>query len=161
MTKENKVDILYKMAMGQSVSLTASERKELSKYDVRTTGKPYTTKGNIRQYISDADKGYKKSFYDWCVDNGKGDRRLKGGQKEAIRNDDKQETFVWAFMGWLFWGVAFYWILGGQAPAGVCAVLGAIASVVIFKMNRASSLETCFILPLLITCVFYLYIWKM
>ena len=32
MDKETKVNILYKIAMGQSVDFSASERKELSKY---------------------------------------------------------------------------------------------------------------------------------
>ena len=44
MNKSAKINILYKIASGEYITLSPAERKELSKYKVERVGKPLTTK---------------------------------------------------------------------------------------------------------------------
>lgn len=68
MRKTDKVNILYRIASGEYVQLSSDERRELGKYRVDNVGKPLNTKTNVSQYVTAVDNGYRKSFYDWCLD---------------------------------------------------------------------------------------------
>ncbi|MCI9023904.1 MAG: hypothetical protein HFG92_05585 [Dorea sp.] len=154
MNKTAKVDILYKKAMGQQVNISPEEKQELSKYKVSRTGKPYTTKENIKQYITAVDQGYSKAFYDWCIENRKGDSRTKAGKAEAIKSYSRSQNFGIMAIGWLFWGIAIYWTAGGRLSANVCAIAGAAASVMLYRMKREMVAFTCILLPLILTYFF-------
>ena len=154
MDKATKVNILYKIAMGQSVILSPKEKRELSKYKVNHVGKPLTTKGNISQYVSAVDRGYNKRFYDWCLDNNKGDRRTKGGSESSIKAFNSGQNIAVMFVGWLVWGLAIYWIFNGSISVGGCAIIGAIVSGVIFRRNREAAGFTCFLLPIILAVIF-------
>lgn len=154
MDKGTKVNILYKIAMGQPVSLSPAEKKELNKYKVNHVGKPLTTKANISQYITAVDRGYYKGFYDWCLDNNKGDRRTKGGSVESIKSFNRGQNAGVVFIGWLTWGLAIYWIFKGSLSVGGCAIAGAIVSVVIFRLKREAAGFTCILLPVILAVIF-------
>lgn len=154
MDKSSKINVLYKIAMGESVSLSTAEKIELSRYKVGYVGKPLTTKGNIGQYITDVDKGYRKSFYDWCLDNNMGDRRTKSGSSSAIKSFNREQNIGVMLVGWLVWGLAIYWILNERISAGGCAIIGALVSVVVFRLKREAAGFTCFLLPIILAVIF-------
>ena len=106
------------------------------------------------RYITAVDNGYHKSFYDWCLDNNKGDRRMKSGKEGSLKSFNKVQSVSVAVIGWLIWGIAVYWILGGRLSAGVCAIIGAAVSVFLFKLNRQGAAFTCIILPIVLAAIF-------
>ncbi|MBR1472089.1 MAG: hypothetical protein IJ600_10675 [Lachnospiraceae bacterium] len=154
MTKSRKVELLYNKARGQGMNATPQELKELARYMVGNGEGNYATKRNISAYVTAVDQGSHRSFYDWCIDNGRGDRRRKGGSAKEIREDEKTMSFAAIFMGWLAWGIAIYWILHGSVPAGECAVAGAVVSLVIYKLKREWAGITLFILPIVLAVIF-------
>ena len=153
MDKTTKINKLYKIAMGEPVQLSPAERSELSKYKVGQVGKPLTTKGNISQYVTAVDRGCHKTFYDWCLDNHKGDRRTKDGSAYAISKFNKGQYTSVALFGWLIWGMALYWIFDRSISAGGCAVAGAILTVILYKIKREISGFTCVLLPVIILAI--------
>lgn len=155
MTKTKKIELLYKKAKGLSIAASPEEIKELRKYKVEIgEGNFYTTKSNISNYITAVDKGTKISFYDWCMNNKKADRRRKGSSEKEMEWNNKQNNFATIFFGWFTWGVALYWMFQEVLSVGLCALLGAIISVFLFKRSRKNSFVTVFILPLLIASLF-------
>ena len=154
MDKGTKVNILYKISMGQSVNLSSIEKKELSKYKVSHVGKPLTTKRNISEYISAVDKGYYKSFFDWCMDNHKGDRRTKKGSAEYIKGYESGQNIGIMCFGWWTWGIAIYWLFQEAFSVGQCAIVGAIVSVIIYRLNREIAGFTCIFLPIILLSIF-------
>ena len=157
MNKETKINYLYKIAMGQDVNLSTKECEELSKYNVGYVGKPLTTKSNISQFVSAVDRGYRKGFYDWCLDNNKGDRRIKEGSVDSIKTFNREQTFCVILIGGVFWGLAIYWLLNGNASSEGCMIAGAIVSVIIYRLKREAAGFTCIILPLIISTILFSY----
>ena len=153
MRKTDKVNILYRIASGEYVQLSSDERRELGKYRVDNVGKPLNTKTNVSQYVTAVDNGYRKSFYDWCLYNNKGDRRMKAGKESSLKAFNQGQSFGVAATGWLVWGLALYWLFGGKLAVGACAIIGAIVSLALFKLNRQGSTFTCIILPIIIAVI--------
>lgn len=100
-----------------------------------------------------AHNGYRKSFYDWCLDNNKGDRRMKAGKESSLKAFNQGQSFGVAATGWLVWGLALYWLFGEKLAVGACAIIGAIVSLALFKLSRQGSTFTCIILPIIIAVI--------
>ena len=149
MTKARKVELLYCKAKGKDLKATPEEIKEISRYKVDYDEGSYATKANIGAYVTAIDKGSRRSFYDWCIDNGKGDRRRREGRAETIREDDKWEAVRCVFVGTIFWSVALYMLLGGSA-----IFLAAVISFILYKVRRDHVGITMIILPIVLACLF-------
>ena len=155
MKKARKVELLYKKAKGISINMSLEETMELRKYKVETKeGDFYTTKSNIKNYIEAVDNGTRLSFYDWCMNNNKADRRRKGASVEEMKHSSKELGLATMFFGWLTWGMAIYWIFQENLSVGVCAIFGAVISVILCKSSRRNAVLTVFVLPLLIAAIF-------
>lgn len=155
MTAARKVDLLYKKARGQSMDASPAELMELKKYKVgKNEGSFLATKANIRAYVNAVDNGNRRTFYDWCIDNGRADKRRKGSNAKDIKSYDKSNSIGAMLIGWLLWGLAIYWIFQGSIAAGQCAVIGAVVSAIIYKINRRNAIFTLFILPIVIAVIF-------
>jgi hypothetical protein len=155
MNKSRKVALLYQKAKGQHLDASPDELRELSNYKISAgEGDFYTTKSNISSYVTDVDNGYRLSFYDWCMNNHKADRRRRGSsEKEIAQYNSGQNTSV-ALWGWLVWGIAIYWMFHGEMTVGACAIMGAIVSVVIYNLARRWAGFTLIILPIILAIVF-------
>ena len=81
----------------------------------------------------------------------KGDRRRKSGSKEAIASRNSERSGGAVFIGWLFWGLALYWLNHGSLSVGVCAVAGAVISFVLSKCFRKYMGFTVILLPIILT----------
>ena len=154
MNKTRKVDILYKRAHGQYVDVTPEENRELRKYKIDAGDSDLATKANVRAYVNKVDSGYKLSFYDYCYNNLKGDRRRKGGKASEIKAFNSEQSIGTMLFGWLFWGLAIYWMLGGTQSAGSCAIIGAIVSVILLKCARKWAGFTLIFLPIILMIIF-------
>lgn len=151
MTKARKVEILYRIAKGQSSNASREELQEIRKYKVIAgENVNYVTRANITNYVSAVDNGYRLSFYDWCANNLQGDRRRKGGSASEICADNKNKSIATVLMGWLVWGIAIYWMLGGEVSVGACAIIGAVVAYILQKCFRRWAMFTLFILPIII-----------
>lgn len=148
MNKARKVDLLYKRAKGQYTDGSQAEWNELKQYKVGSEGDFYVTRANVSEYVTAVDNGYRKSFYDWCLDNNKADRRMKGSDEAQMAKLSGQQNKAVLFAGWLTWGIALYWIFGGVFPVGICAVAGALLSLALFKCARKQAVLTLIIIPL-------------
>ena len=152
MTKARKVELLYCNAKGQKIRATAEEMKELSRYKVDYDEGSYATKTNIGAYVTAVDKGSRRTFYDWCIDNGKGDRRRREGRAEAIQENDKWGGIGAVATGWLAWAACLYVMTGLNSSAGgSCLLLGAIVSFVLYKVRRDFTWFTLIVLPIVLT----------
>lgn len=145
-----KEQLLYQKAHGQGMDASPAEKMELRKYKVDAGDGNLATKANIRAYIKAVDSGYRLSFYDYCYNNRKGDRRRKGHSEKEMASSNLEHTIGVMLMGWLIWGVALYWAFGQRQSVGSCAVMGAIISAVLQRINRRWAGFTCFILPCII-----------
>lgn len=153
MTNTRKEQLLYQKAHGQGMNASPAEQRELRKYKVDTDDGNYATKANIRAYIKAVDGGYPLSFYDYCRNNRKGDRRRKGHSEEEMASSNREQTIAVMMMGWLVWGVALYWIFRGSQSVGSCAIMGAIISAVLQRVSRKWAGVTCFLLPCVIAAI--------
>lgn len=79
---------------------------------------------------------------------------MKSGKEGSLKSFNKVQSVSVAVIGWLIWGIAVYWILGGRLSAGVCAIIGAAVSVFLFKLNRQGAAFTCIILPIVLAAIF-------
>lgn len=154
MTKTRKVELLHKKAHGQEFNVTPDEKRELSRYKVDSDESYYATKKNISDYITAVDNGSREDFYDWCKNHNKADRRRKGGSEKEMEQTNKAQKKSVMLIGWLSWGIALYWIFNGAIPAGTCAIIGAIVSVVIYKFSRKNAAFTVWILPIILAVIF-------
>ena len=155
MDKTTKVNILYKIARGEFVNLSPAEKRELDKYRVSGAGTTFATKININAYVSAVDKqGYRKSLYNWCIENEKGDRRTKAGRAESLRSFKRNQGMASALLGCLLWGVALYWIFGGALSVGACAIMGSIVAFILNKANRETTGFSCLLLPCILAAIF-------
>lgn len=156
MTKTRKVELLYKKAKGQGSDATPEEQRELRKYRVDFNESSFcATKANITAYVTAIDSGAtSQTFYDWCMNNHKADRRRKGSGVEEMKEHNKEQNLSVMFIGWLVWGVALYWICNGLLSVSVCAVAGAIISVLLFRVSRKNAAITMLVLPALLATIF-------
>ena len=154
MNTNEKVGILYKKVRGENLSF--QEKSAVSKYNVsREDGAFLATKKNLRDYIKAVDSGAtRKNFYTWCIDNGRADARRKGGKASDIKEFRKEQGLGAFLMGFLVWGIAVYWILGGRASVGASAIVGGIISFVLYKINRKITFFTCLVLPIMLAAYF-------
>lgn len=154
MTDTRKIELLYQKAHGQKMDASPAEQRELSKYKVSVDDGNYATKNNIRAYVKAVDSGScRLPFYDWCYNNHRGDRRRKGHSEKAMADTNKEKTLAAMFTGWLFWGVAIYWLAGQTLSVGVCAIAGAITAAILLRMNRKLAGFTLILLPAIILAV--------
>lgn len=155
MNKTEKVNYLYQIAMGEPVTLTPQQKNELRPYKMRYVGKPYTTKGNISQYISAVDGGDHSDFYNWCMNNAKGDRRTKQGKKGTMRELNMRQNFGIMLIGCLFWGVMISEVAGDFISQKVTAILGMGIALVLYKWKRQIAGLTLILLPIILGTIFY------
>ena len=153
MNATRKEQLLYQKAHGQGINASPAEKRELRKYKVEDDDGAYATKANIHAYIKAVDSGYRLSFYDWCRNNHKADRRRKGSSEKEMASQNREQTINVMLMGWLVWGVALYWAFGQRQSVGSCAIMGAIISAVLQRVSRKWAMFTCFILPCLIAAI--------
>lgn len=155
MNRERKVELLYRKAKGQSMNASPAEIQELSRYGVDfDEGDFITTRKNIADYVKAVDNGCRTSFYDWCMNNNRADRRRKGGSEAELQTFGKQQTGAVMFVGWLTWGMAIYWFFQAEVSVGICAVLGAVISVALFKCTRKVAMFTVILLPIILAAIF-------
>lgn len=64
MTKTKKIDVLYKIAHGQPVSLTPEEQRELRKYKVDSGDGNYATRSNVTGYVNAVDNRYRLDIFE-------------------------------------------------------------------------------------------------
>lgn len=152
MNKNTKVSLLYQIAHGQQVS--AEERRELKKYKVYADDTNYATRANIAAYVNAVDGGYRLSFYDWCMNNCKMDRRRKGSSEREMAANNRYMGIGAMMLGWLIWGMAIYWMFHGTLTVGVCAVAGAVVSAILMRLNRRLAGFTLFLLPIILAVIF-------
>lgn len=155
MTKGKKIELLYNIAKGNPVNISATERKELRKYKVEYSEYAfYTTKKNIAAYVEAVDSGNMLAFRDWCRNNGYADRRRAGSDKASMKKDVRQELLSWAFGGSILWIICL-----GTLKGSLKGVLlpAALISVFMCFVSRKYVRVTNVVLPLAIAilyCVF-------
>lgn len=154
MNKTRKITLLHKIAHGGESDATPGERKELKKYKVYNDDSYYATKNNLSAYVNAVDNGYCLSFQDWCENNCKADRRRKGSSTSDMAKDNVTNGIAVMVFGWLTWGMALYWIFDGGMSVGACAILGAIISTVLLRINRRWVGVTIFLLPIILAVIF-------
>ena len=155
MNKARKTELLYQKAKGRDFHITEEERRELSRYRVKVNeGSLYATRANISAYVTAVDHGCRISFYDWCMNHNKADRRRKGSSEAAMERSQRENSLAVMGMGWLIWGMALYWVFQETVSVAACAVLGAAVSVTLFKSARRLSAFTLFVLPIAIAAIF-------
>ena len=147
MTTNQKVDILYRIARGESVS--RDEKQEVKKYKVDSySGEFLATKKNLRAYVSAVDSGKTHSnFYSWCANNGLADARRKGGSKKQMTSWAKGQGASSTILGG---ALALMQIVGSEGVAGAF-ILGCIIAFVINKVARDRAALFNMLIPLLIT----------
>ncbi len=155
MNKTRKVDLLYKKAKGQSIDADLSELVELKKYKISSgEGNFHTTKANIRAYVDAVDKeGCRISFYDWCMNHHRADKRRKGSSREEIASVNRQQGLGAIMLGWLTWGIAVYWIFDARMTVGSSAVIGAVIAFALARVSRRWIVFTLFLLPIILAAL--------
>ncbi len=156
MTKDRKVELLYRRARGESLNLTNQEQIELRKYKVSMNESSfYVTKANIQDYVSAVDRGSYQTFSDWCQDHMRADRRRRGSSEKAMAAENSRQKLNVAWFGWLVWGLALYWLFGGALHVLGSAILGIGASLGTFKLfGRKAAPFTQILLPVILMAVF-------
>lgn len=154
MNKTRKVTLLYQKAHGQRINVSPEEKAELRKYGVSPGDGDYATKANISAYIKDVDEGYRLSFYDWCRNKHKADRRRKGSSESEMKRENRAEGRESMLLGWLIWGIAIYWMFHGELAVVSCAIAGAVISVILRTLNRRMAPYTLFLLPIVLAVIF-------
>lgn len=154
MNNSRKVNLLYQKAHGQSVDASPAERRELKKYRVSSSDSKFATRANVSDYVKAVDNGYQLSFYDWCMNHHKADRRRKGSSVEEIKSANLSGGIGAILLGWLTWGLAIYWMCHGRMDVSSCAIAGAIVSVILVRINRRQIVFTLLLLPLILAVIF-------
>ena len=138
MTKSKKIELLYRIAKGTSVSISADEKKELRKYKVDAGGEYpyYTTKKNITAYVTAVDKGSTRlPFRDWCLNNGYADRRRWASDKASIQKRSLQNVLSCGVKGSIFWTICIGTITGDLVGSVIPAFLIATVLCCIWRKN--------------------------
>lgn len=154
MNNSQKIALLYQKAHGQGINASLEEQRELKKYKVSADDGNYATKANISAYVRDVDSGYRLSFYDWCQNNHKNDRRRKGSSEREMASTNREQGIGAMMSGWLIWGIAIYWMFHGSLTVGACAIAGAVISVILLRLNRRLAGFTLIMLPVILAVVF-------
>ncbi len=152
MNKTRKVELLYKKAKGQSIDATPGELAELKKYKIsKGDGDFHTTKANVRAYVDAVDQeGCRISFYDWCMNHHRADKRRKGSSSREIAAVNRQQGLGAMFLGWLTWGIAVYWIFNARMTVGSSAIIGAVIAFTLVRVARRWMFFNLFILPAIV-----------
>lgn len=153
MNTARKVQLLYQKAHGQGMNASPEELRELKKYKVTAGDGNLATKKNIQDYTKAVDGGYPLSFYDWCQNNLRADRRRKGSSEREMASNNREATIGTMLFGWLTWGLAIYWVAGQTLSVGASAIAGAVLSAVLYHLNRRLAGFTLFLLPIIIMVV--------
>lgn len=152
MTQKEKVDLLYARAMGKLDKLP----KELSKYkiyDINKNDRYLVKKSSIEQYIKAVDNDKcKQCYFDWCMENSKGDRRFKKGSKEAMKYTNQDHQISAFFAGAVFSGMAVNAILP-MLNGWWCWLLGGLYALVVCKFYRRRVGLFCVVIPLFIAAI--------
>lgn len=157
MTKGKKIELLYNIAKGNSVNISAAERKELRKYKIDASGEYafYSTKKNIAAYVESVDNGSTiLAFRDWCLNNGYADRRRAGSDKATVKKETRQDLIGWALGGSIFWIICLGTLKGGLEGVFIPAAL--ISAFMCF-VSRKHVLFTNSILPLAIAILYCIF----
>ena len=154
MNQTRKVNLLYQKAHGQKMNASPEEQRELRKYSVSSGDGNYATKANITAYVKAVDNGYRLPFYDWCRNNHKADRRRKGSSENEMARENKADGIGAMMLGWLIWGMAIYWMFHGELTVGACAIVGAVVSAILQRLNRRMAGFTLFLLPIILAVIF-------
>lgn len=156
MTKDRKVELLYRKAKRQDWNASQAEIRELRRYQVDAGDEHYATKANIQAYVSDVDNGkWRHSFYDWCWENKKADRRRKGSSEAEMARFSSTQSKSVMLIGGFIWGIAIYWLLQESVSAVGCCVIGAFVALGLFRISRKIAMFTMIILPSALATVFY------
>ena len=157
MTKGKKIELLYNIAKGNSVNISAAERKELRKYKIDAGGEYafYSTKKNIVAYVEAIDNGSTRlAFWDWCMNKGYADKRREGSDKASIRKERQSYVLSWALGGSIMWLVCLGTVTGDLGSSVVPAIL---ISTIVSLVSRKHVVFINSFLPLAIAiwyCVF-------
>lgn len=157
MTKSRKVELLYKKAKGQSLHATKEELRELKQYKIESSeGSFYTTKSNVREYVNAVDnQGYQLSFYTWCINNSKADRRKSGASEKEMKQSSIGQEIACMLLGSATWGHTIHEIFQGILSSTICTILGACLSVFLCKCFREKVGNMIIGLPILLLVIFY------
>lgn len=154
MNTGRKVTLLYKKAHGQRIDVSSAEAKELKKYKVDANEGSLATRKNIADYVKAVDRGTTRtSFYDWCYNHKRADRRYKGNSAKEMASSDREGVIAIIFLGWLTWGMAIYWMFHGTMPVKTCAIAGMVVSAILYKISRRWIAFTGFLLPIILLAV--------
>lgn len=158
MKKDRKIELLYRKAKGQAWNASQAEIRELQRYKVDADDGYYATKANISAYVTDVDNGrWNHSFYDWCRENKKADRRRKGSSEAEMEQFNSAQNKSVVIIGGFIWGIALYWILQESVSAVVCLVIGALIALGLFKISRKQAMFTVIGLPIILAAVFFIF----
>lgn len=155
LNKTRKIQLLYQKAHGKQFDASPKELQELKKYRISKDDIKYATKRNITDYVDAVDNGScHLPFLDWCWNNYRADKRRKGSSEEEMANTNTWDGIASVALGWLIWGVAFYWMFQERVPANACGVLGAVVSIIITRVNRRRGIFLLFGLPIILSTIF-------
>ena len=154
MTKERKVEILYLKVRNQNPHMTSDELEEMKKYGiVSSMDIEFATKQNLRDFISDVDKGVRLRFSDWCFKNERGDRRRKIGKAETMRSNYRKSTLLFILFGTVLWGIALISLI--PSIGVISFVIGAIVSYLISKLDSLMLKALLLVIPCIILFLLY------
>lgn len=91
------------------------------------------------------------------VYRGKADRNRRSAGTQANEPEGGQSAVAAVSIGWLTWGIAFYWMLHGTVSVVACAVMGAIAAFVFSRLFRKGEAFSVILLPIILAAVCYMY----
>ncbi len=152
MNRTQKVNTLYSIAKGNKVSLSLSERMELSKYRIDRGGESsfYLTKKNLSDYVKAVDEyGEKLSFLDWCMNNGLADRRFKGSDQNSMAKANMRYVISCGIKGFIPWGICAVMYTGNPENFLRC---GGIAFLICL-VSRRFWVFFVIILPLVLSAI--------
>lgn len=151
MNKSRKIDLLYSKAKGRGYNASAAEMQELRKYRVQENeGSFYTTKSNISQYVTAVDNGCRTSFYDWCMNNNKADKRRYGSDERSMKSYDRFSVAGSIVLGAMAWSAPIYQLMGSSFDAKFGLIAGGFISFVLYKVARRWTIFTSLILPIIL-----------
>ncbi len=151
MTKDQKVDILYRMAKGKPVS--AAEKRAVAKYNRGGFGhlgdSDQVTKANIKKYVTAIDNKKTHVGYEaFSLNRGLGDSRRNSGKKDMVYGKHVGYAIGAALLGVVCWTESLIYITGGGLERKTCMIVGAIVAVITCIYNRRLAVVTCVFLPL-------------
>ena len=107
----------------------------------------------MSEYVPACDRGEMRDFYNWCMVNGKGDRRYTYGKQEYLKDIRQNHSLAGLFMGAFSWGILLNGVLGGSVSIVMCCVIGAVIGFVLMNVSRQNSFALNFAVPILLFAV--------